>query len=396
MLIGKGKIFVEICAWLTAGRPVSNRIYISDADMQSASDMEALRIGRRISNDLGSFLPGKRKRLMTRIRVRARENPMVVMPLLLRHFDNENGKVRSQVRMLINEILRMPNAEAALRESLFSAHRDVSEAAAQILEERGYEGRNFKDLFDDTNRLFRECEQIEVHTADVEELVNEGIRLYDENAIEQAFENIILARDLLKDRIDWNKSLRSYIRDVLKMTPSLSQGGVQIDNIQESLRTLTDAVKTRDYSETRDIVEGKRIESAIVREMISTMTFISKRAKNIDISTGDAIDAEFSQFVDGVGKLAVEVETKIKEEKRLDALKSLYTFISQDFTHNFLTNISSRLETGDQKAMSSTVNIAGIMLRLISIAMPNVASELYEAHLKDLIGMESVDDIEIP
>ena len=375
---------------------MSNRIYISDADVQSASDMEVLRIGRRIADDLESVLPGKRKRLLTRIRVRARENPMAVMPLLLRHFNSENVKVRSHIRALINEILRMPNAEAALTESLFSAHNDVSEAAAQLLEERGYEGRNFKDLFDDINRLFRECEQIEVHTADVEELVNEGIRLYDENAIEQAFENIILARDLLKDRIDWNKNLRSYIRDVLKMTPSLSQGGVQIDNIQESLRTLTEAVKTRDYSETRDIVEGKRIESAIVREMISTLSFISKRAKNIDIASGEAIDAEFSQFLKGISKIATEVKAKTEEEKHLDALKSLYTFISQDFTNNFLTNISDRLETGDQKAVSSTVNIAGMILKLISIAMPNVASELYEVHLKNLIGRELVEEIELP
>jgi len=396
VLIDKGKIFVESCTWLTTGRPVSNRIYISDADVQSASDMEVLRIGRRIADDLGSVLPGKRKRLLTRIRVRARENPMAVMPLLLRHFNSENVKVRSHIRSLLNDILRMPNAEAALRETLFSAHNDVSEAAAQLLEERGFEGRNLKDLFDDTNRLFRECEQIEVHTADVEELVNEGIRLYDENAIEQAFENIILARDLLKDRIDWNKNLRSYIRDVLRMTPSLSQGGVQIDNIQESLRTLTEAVKTRDYSETRDVVEGKRIESAIVREMISTLSFISKRAKNIDISVVDTIDAEFSPFLEGIGEVASEVKAKTREGKQLDALKSLYTFISQDFTHNFLTNISDRLDAGDKKAVSSTVQIAGAMLRLISIAMPNVASELYESHLKVLLGRETVEEIELP
>lgn len=375
---------------------MSDRIYISDADVQSASDMEVLRIGRRMADDLGSSLPGKRKRLMNRIRVRARENPMAVMPLLLRYYDNENARVRSLIRTLINEILRMPNAEAALRESLFSAHRDVSEAAAQILEEMGFEGRNFKDLFDDTNRLFKECEQIEVHTTDVEELVNEGIQLYDEKAIEQAFENIILARDLLKDRIDWNRSLRSYIRDVLKITPSLSQGGVPIDNIQESLKTLTDAVKTRNYSETRDLIEAKRIESAIVREMISTLTFISKRAKKADLSSVNAIDPEFDQFLGGIKKIAAEVTNKIGEEKRLDALKALYTFISQDFTHNFLTNMSSRLESGDQKAISSTVSIAGIMLRLISMPMPNIASELYEAHLKDLIGKESVEEIQVP
>jgi len=381
---------------LSRGMPVSDRIYISDVDVQSASDFETLRIDRRLVDDLSSVLPGKRKSLIDRISENARKNPMAIMAVLLRYYDHGDQRVSGQVRQIMNNLLREPSVAGALRESLFSVHREISQAAAKVLDEQGFEGAKLKGIFDSIQKYYAESNLMDIHTEDIVELVNDGIRIYREGSLQQAFENLIMARDLIRDRVDWNENIRRYIKDVLRMTPELSQGGVQIDSIQESLKVLSDAVKKRDYRETRELIEAKKTEAAIVRELSSTFSFISKRLKVEELPDKYKMPKKYSELFDSIKKVNEEIGKALKEENRLAALRSFHTFIAHDFTGNFLKEISSDLDAGNKETIAVARDALTGIAMILENVMPNTASDLYETYLREDSGKDSIKEMDLP
>jgi len=379
------------------GRPVSERIYVSDADVQSACDFETLRIERRLIDDLSSAFPGKRKKIRERIMRKGKENPIVIMPVLLRYHANRNPKVRDQIRQLTENLLQVPGGEGALIESLFSAHLMVSDAATELLETRGLEAKRFRDLYIASEKLFYDCTAMKIHIGDIRELVVEAINRYKEKALEQAFENIILAHDLLRDRLDWNENLRKYIKDVLRLAPELSHSGVQIDNIQESLKALTNAVKSRDYGETRELIEGKKVEAAIRRELSSAFAFISKRVQRAEDAEGDEIAEEDAWIFDAMKKVSNEIFDSLKEDNKLGALKSLHTFIAHDYTGKYLGEMSARIESGDEEAKRAARESIIGMAKILALILPNIASDLFDTYrMREIANVETVDELPWP
>ena len=73
-------------------------IYVSDADVEMSKDIESLRIDRHLVSDLSSLVPGRKRKIIDRIEEYGTKNPLAVIPILVKHFDDDNNKVRRQVR----------------------------------------------------------------------------------------------------------------------------------------------------------------------------------------------------------------------------------------------------------------------------------------------------------
>ena len=79
-------------------------MYISDADVEMSKDVESLRIDRHLTSDLSSFVPGRRRKMLDRIEEHGRKNPLAIVPVLLKHYNIDNPKVRDQVRASIGRL----------------------------------------------------------------------------------------------------------------------------------------------------------------------------------------------------------------------------------------------------------------------------------------------------
>jgi hypothetical protein len=376
--------------------PVSERIYVSDADSQSATDLETLRMGRHLVDDLGSRFPGKRKRTIVSIRKHALVSPVSMMPLLLRFLEHTDPDIQSIADRLVEEMIATPKGEQALIECLFSAHHVVSLNAAELLEKKGLGGEKFREIYASSEKLFAKCKSLEIYTADVKDLFIDSIGLYKKKAAEQAIENIVLANDLLQDRIEWNENLKQYITDVLKLSPQLTQSGISMDNIQASLRTIAGSLKTRDFKETRDLVDGKKMEAAIGSELLSVFSFISKKMKGAKIDPQSQISDEDKWIFESMRKLAGEIKTSLSNDGKVEAMRSVYSFVAQELAGRYLEHIAKRIEKGDARAAAAAGSAMLGMTKILALVLPNVASELYDDSLKALVGKEDLDDVDWP
>lgn len=372
------------------------KIYVSDADAQSATDIEILRMSRHLVDDLTSKMPGKKKKAIRTIREHGAIRPAPTISMLLRFLEHSDPRISGLAEALVEELSGAPEGEKALIECLFSSHHVVSQNAADLLERRGLDGLNVREIYSSSESLFARSKSMDIYTGDIKELFLDAINLYKSKSVEQASESFIIARDLLKDRVDWNENLRSYITDVLRLSPQLARSGVPMDNIQESLKTVTNAMKSRDYRETRDLVEAKKMEAAIGSELSSLYSFISRRLKGARIDPKGEISSDDRWIFDGMKKLAEEVRTSVNKQKRVDALESIYSFVAQEFAGRYAENAVRRIDAGDAKAAVGAGNAMLGMTKIVSLVLPNAASELYEKSLKKLVGKDDLDDAPWP
>lgn len=374
------------------------RVYISDADLQTASDIEIIRISRSFVRAMNARFPWKRNKMIARLRNHAAVSPGSTIPFLLRYFDHVDPKTRENARSLVEELTRDSRGEQALIEALFSSHTAVGESAAVILESKNMEGLRFRELYVDVERQFAACRAAGVYTEDVKELFLESIKLYKNKLFEQAFENIILAGDILKDRLDWTSNTKRYIKDVLRLTPQLSRSGVSINNLQESLKILAEAVKTRDYRETKDLLEMKKLEATIVSQISSILSFVSKRLRSgsVELSAEASLSPDDRKMLDGLISLGKEVRAYVKKKKRVEALEGLYAFLSQELAGKYIESVVQRIGSGDRNAELVAGQMLVGLLKILSLVLPNAAYEIYETRLKGAVGKESLDEVAWP
>ena len=375
------------------------RIYVSEADLRTASDIEIIRMSRVFVASMNSSFPGKKTKMIAKLREHADASPDSTIPFLLRYFDHVDPKTRDNARVLVDELTRNPRGEQALIESIFSSHTAVGEGAAAILESRNMDGLGFRELYVDAERQFAACRSAGVYIEDVKELFIESIRLYKNKLVEQAFENMILVGDILKDRLDWTSNTKRYIQDVLKLTPQLSRSGVSIDNLHESLKILTEAVKTRDYKETKDLLETKKLEAIVVSQIGSVLSFVSKRFKggSIDLSgRGSSFSADDQKMLDSMASLGKEVSAYVKKKKRPEALEGIYSFVSQELAGKYTESVLQRIGAGDANAELAAGQMIVGLLKILYLVLPNAASEMFEMHLKSRVGKESLEETHWP
>ncbi len=371
-------------------------IYVSDVDVEMSKDVESLRIDRHLVTDLSSFLPGRRRRMVDRIEEHGATNPLSVVPVLVKHYDSDDPKVRRQVRASLARLTQSEIGELALVECVFSRHQQIADTAASILEERGYNSISFLSHYRQATKLVMDARKADIFCQDVEELVSDSIDTYKEGRFDQAMTNMMMAKDLLEDRLEWHGHLRGYIQDVLKLTPMLSRSGVQTDGIQESIRNVAKAMQTREYGEARNLLDLRRQETKLWKQLWSLEEFVTKRIKVKPITElmvlKDPDKAVLEEFV----KMAKNVDGLTQDGKPMDALRKVEEYIRQDVSSEYLTKEGKRLDSKDEAAWFTMWSVGLGLLKVLAPIIPSVSEEFYQQYFRDREKEPSIHSVAWP
>ena len=371
-------------------------VYVSDADVELSKDMESLRIDRHLVEDLSAFMSGRRRKMIDRIEEHARRNILGVMPILAKYYSHDNPKVRAQVRTSLTRLISSEAGEQALIECMFSKNRRIADNAASILEEKNYGSMNFLAVYRQTKNLVAQAWKGEVFSQDIEELVVDSIETYKEGRFDQGMTNLTMARDLLEDRLEWHSHLRTYIKDVLRLTPILSRSGVQVDSIQDSIRHVSSAIPEREYTEAKKLLELRRQETHLWKQLWSLEEFITKRVTKKPEAEEVTLSEHDQRLMDTFVSVGKEVQSSIQEGEAADALKVVSEFIRDDVSAHYLATDGKRLGGEDAAACYVVWSVGLGILKLIAPVIPNVAEEFYQLYYRDREDAASIHSVSWP
>ena len=375
---------------------MSRELYVSDADVEMSRDVESLRIDRHLVADLSSVLPGRRRKMVDRIEEHGRKSPLSIVPVLLKHYNVDNPKVREQVRASIGRLTQSEAGELALVESVFSRDKIISDAAARILEERNFNSLNILSTYRSVKDLVAQARKAAVFCQDVEELVVDSIGAYREGRFDQAMTNMMMAKDLLEDRLEWHSHLRGYIKDVLKLTPALSRSGVQVDSIQDSIRNLSTAVQTREYSDAKTLLDLRRQEARLWKQLWSLEEYLTKRIKAKPITELLVLKDQDKTLLEAFIRVAWKVDDHIQDGKPVEALRVVEEFITNDISAGYLSTEGKRLDSKDEASWYVMWSTGLGLLKLVAPVVPNVAEEFYQQYFRDREGSPSIHSVDWP
>ncbi len=371
-------------------------IYVSDADVEMAKDVESLRIDRHLVDDLSAMLPGRRRKMIDRVEEHGAKNPMSVVPVLVKHWDEDDPKVRKQVRASLQRLTQSEVGELALVECMFSRHHQIADTAASILEERSYNAISFLSHYRQATSLVMQARKAEVFCQDVEELIGDSIDTYKEGRFDQAMTNMMMAKDLLEDRLEWHGNLRGYIQDVLKLTPMLSRSGVQTDGIQESIRNVAKAMQTREYGEARNLLDLRRQETRLWKQLWSLEEYITKRIKVKPITELMVLKDPDKSLLDKFLKTAKSVDDQMQDGKLVEALHAVERFMRDDVSGDYLTHEGKRLDSKDEAAWYTMWSVGLGLLKMVAPIIPSVSEEFYQQYFRDREKEPSIHSIDWP
>ncbi|MGD9963025.1 MAG: class I tRNA ligase family protein, partial [Thermoplasmata archaeon] len=335
-------------------------------------------------------------KMVDRIEEHGRKNPLAIVPVLLKHHDVDNPKVRELVRASIGRLTQSEAGELALVECVFSRDKSVSDAAASVLEQRNFNSMNLLTTYRAVKDLVAQARKATVFCQDVEELVVDSIGAYKEGRFDQAMTNMMMAKDLLEDRLEWHSHLRGYIKDVLKLTPALSRSGVQVDSIQDSIRNLATAVQSREYSDARALLDLRRQETRLWKQLWSLEEYVTKRIKVKPITELLVLKEPDRVLIDSFVSTALRVEECIQDSKPVDALRLVEEFIANDVSAGYLSTEGKRLDAKDEASWHVMWSTGLGLLKLVAPVIPNVAEEFYQQYFRDREGSPSIHSVDWP
>lgn len=371
-------------------------IYISDADIEMSKDIESLRIDRHLVSDLSSRFPGRRRKMIDRVEEYGTKNPLAIVPVLVKHYDEELPKVRKQVRASLARLTQSELGELALVECMFSRHSSIAFTAASVLEERGYNSVNFHTFYKQSENLIGQARKADVFCGDVEELITDSIATYKEGRFDQAMTNIMMAKDLLEDRLEWHGHLRGYIKDVLQLMPTLGRSGIQVDAIQDSIRNVASAMQTREYNDARALLDLRRQETRLWKQLWSLEEYITKRIKVKPLTELMVLNDKDKELFKSFMSVADRVNELIQDNKLIEGLKTVEEFVRDDVSAEYLAKEGKRLDTKDEAAWYTMWSVGLGLLKLVAPIVPNLSEEFYQQYFRDREGSPSIHTVDWP
>jgi len=371
-------------------------IYVSDADVEMSKDVESLRIDRHLVSDLSSLMPGRRRRMIDRIEEHGGKNPLAIVPVLVKHYEDEVPKVRKQVRASLARLTQSELGELALVECMFSRHPSIASTAASILQERGHNSVNFLSYYKQAESLINQARKLDIFCKDIEELISDSIDTYKEGRSDQAMTNMMMAKDLLEDRLEWHGHLRGYIRDVLKLTPTLGRSGVQVDAIQDSIRNVSKAMQTREYNDAKALLDLRRQETHLWKQLWSLEMFITKRIKAKPITELMVLHDSDKHLLKSFNRMGAEVNELVQDGQLIEVLKTVEDFVRDEVSAEYLTKEGKRLDSKDEAAWYTMWSVGLGLIKLVAPVVPNLSEEFYQQYFRDREGSPSIHSVPWP
>ncbi|MEM0448658.1 MAG: hypothetical protein QW520_02425 [Methanomassiliicoccales archaeon] len=341
-------------------------------------------------------LPLERRRMERKLMRLAQEHPKEAVAVLLKFLDHESESVSSSVRGMLFKITAERSGMKAVLDNIVHSNQDVRRNAVAFMAEKfGFHAVTYASFYEHTYLLIAMARNKEIPANDIEALAELSKETYMDGECMKALQDIAVCLDLIKQRHRASDTLRSYVKEILRMAPDLTRMGAFDDRIEEPLRRAIIATKSRMVDETKDIIDIRTLEISIKEEL-------SSLAQTIGSSLRGRPDMEYSNIASGdlfaLSRLRNFLETGTAlavSGKREEGLKMLRRYLDNEF-EEYWSQVRERVRAGDMSAIFAIYVIGLSCLKLASYLIPQSSEAIFQKYFRKLEPEPSIHVVPWP
>ena len=330
------------------------------------------------------------KRIEIKLARKAEAKPLETMTLLLRNYDHENDRVRQGVRRVIRELAKGRSNMDAVLTDMVHPSRNVRKAVQSFLGDFvGAHAVTYASFYEQTMLLVAMSKRKDIPVDDIMSLAELTKQTFIDGEVMEAVKDIGFCLDFVKHRYKSSEQLKEYVADILKMAPDLTRMGVYNSAIEEPLRKAMKASRTRNFNETRDLIEERTKESRLrndlhriareVRESINKRPYLKRE----ELAEPDVrLLVEQHKLMDSVTSLVLA-------SRRSEAIDIMLD--SQDrFLNEYEARLKGSVAQGDASAIYAFYNTGLVLVKVASSLIPASAEDIYQSEFRHLEGEPSI------
>jgi len=355
-----------------------------------------MKIDAVLEDTLGSPLAIERLRMERRIMSHAQKEPYEMVPVLLKHYESVNERVRESVRRCLVEIVRSREGLDAVIHSLRRPSRTVRRAVFSFLSENGaFHSVTYASFYEQTMILLTMARNQGIPVDDIETMADVSRKVYLDGEVIQAIRDIATCFDLVKHRHRSVEQLKRYVANVLRLAPDLISMGVYSGTIEEPLRKALKASKERSFNETSELI-ALRMREAKVREELERLGELVSRhlVSRPEMEMSEMRGTEV-WMISRLGKVVDMVTASTLADRREEAMERLGGFLCGELA-DYLSDAGSKLRVGDPSALFTLYTVGIVCLKLFSYHLPISAEDIYQRCFRDLEGEPSIHIVRWP
>jgi hypothetical protein len=364
--------------------PIPFKGLLTGSDGQGS---ESARIEPTLRDSLASHFPGERKRAQVRILKIAETEPKELVPILLRHADDENEKVSESVRYLLGEIAKNDSGKEAIIDNASNLNRDVRVGVKKAVQDIwGAQAVLYPSLYDEIIMVMEAARDKEVPVDDIGLLASLTKRTFLDGEMFRSVADLSQCLELAKFRFRNAETLKTYLTDMLRTIPELDRMGASTNSMEGSLRTALIVSRSRQFDYTKGLIEDRKREQEIRDELVSmgeaVKEFVPTRPQ-LQMAELNEMDARALERIRGIVQMANSPD---RTDTRSSELGLLHDFLVSEFSADHENSARTRIEVQDPSALFTMYVIGIVSLKLVSDLFPVTAEEIYQRFYRALEG----------
>jgi hypothetical protein len=336
--------------------PISFKsLFTGPEDLRS----EAAKIEPGLYDSLAAIFPGERRRTEARVLKIAETEPKQMVTVLLRHYDDENEKVKESIKDLLGEISKTPAGKEAIIDNVSNLNRNVRRGVKIAIQELwGPQAAPYAALYEQTVMLMGFARKRDVPVDDIERLAVTTKTTFVQGEIVRAISDISHCLELVKLRYRNVENLKNYLADMLRTIPELNKMGVSTTSMEESLKTALSMSRNRQFDYTNELIDERMRELEIRDRLIYIgEAVIAHVPARPEMRLADLNGMDVWAFEEMSEIIQITTASNLTGTRSM-ALKGLHGFLVNEFSPYYENNAKKRMTDLDPSALF-TVYIIG-------------------------------------
>jgi valyl-tRNA synthetase len=344
---------------------------------------DALRIEKEMLISFRSPIPAERLYMERKMLDYSEGDPELVIMVLLANYNHKDIKVVNSVRSTLDEMTKRKEAMVSILDLIMHPDRDIRRNAFKFFnEKKNFHYVTYISFLEQTLILLALARKKGIPILDIVALVEVSKDAFLEGRTMAAVKDIAASLDLIKYRLRSVENLKNYIVDVLRLAPELTRMGVYPGSIEEPLKRVIKASKTRSFNDTRDIILERMRESTVRKELERIGKIVNRRAEIRPVLPLSEIEGTDVWLITAVQELMEMVTSSTISGNQGEAIEILRDFLGDDFREFYREEMVSRVEEGDASAIFGLYTVGIVCLKLSSAIIPEPSEMIYQKHFR--------------
>ncbi len=352
--------------------------------------VKAENIESRMIESLRSPLDFEVRMASKKLVCQAEEMPHIIIPALLRNYDNKTDRVREGVREVLSRIVATNSGMGSVIDEMCNPSNAVRKGLHAFLGDHiGFHAATYASLYEQTMLLVAMSQRKEVPADDIISLANQSKRTFLNGEVMKAVGDIGYCLDHMKHRYRTSEQYKEYVTDLLKMAPDLTKMGVYRSTIEEPLRKVMRASRYREYDETKEIVQLRTRES----QLYAALGRLERSVRNSMSERPDPpneLAADDRELLSRMQALIERFTSLVLVGRHDEAVSVLLEHLSSPEANPSQLAWRRRLERKDPSALFTLFLVGLASVKLAAVVLPDAAEDLYQTELRSLVGVPSI------